>query len=175
MASLASSARLSEELYESPTRHAFMGKILPPEEGRFDQNYGLVDLLLRVRPDCPIGTGDEMIDPMGRRYLLLDFDTNPISRSHRLVLLNELMTWARLTSIIDPVTKAEKDDVRQVFDPVWVSIQTARSETSDSVINIKQDLRRVVTRVNLQPGDFLGKYRVERSYRALGVTIAEVQ
>lgn len=175
MTSLASAARLSEELYQSPTKHDFMGKIMPAEEGRFDTTYGLIELLLRVRPDCPVGAGDEMIDRMGRRFLLMDFDFNEIARSHRLIQLNAQVSWSRRGSAIDPVTRAERDDVSTDFGTIWVSMQIARGESTDSAININQDMRRVITRAHLELGDRVGNYGVERVSYPLGVTVAEVQ
>jgi hypothetical protein len=165
---------LADRLYQSPTRHDFVGRVFPADDAA-PVDFMTEELILRVRPDCPVGSGDEMIDDAGRRLLLIDFDNTWLARTHRLVLLNKQTSWTRAGAIVDPVTNIKKGNGEVPLGSIWVSIQMLPRETSDGVINVKQDIRRVVTRHPLQLGDKVDGFVVQRVANSLGVTIAEAQ
>lgn len=135
--------------------------------------------LLKARPEALVQIGDVIITPAGVRFLVaangdgLDGDT-PIYRSYRLFQMDRQVDWSRISLIIDPVTRQERESGSISLGTLWCCFEPLR-EDNDRVFRVREDRQRMITGADLKLNDQVGPYVVKRVDHLLGVTVAEVQ
>lgn len=137
--------------------------------------------IIRVPNDSIVQTGDVVIDPVGRRWLLADHDQNVIYdtvsyRSHRSYLLNKRVLWEReQEGIVDPLTQLPKGSGKIALDEIDVLIEMYGREDFDYAIKVREQTRRLITGVPIQLNDIVDNMVVKRVDKSLGVWVAEIE
>lgn len=160
----------------------FKGVVLPMEEGT-TASYDFTEprITIRLRSDSVVGTGDIVIDPAGRRYLLADHDTNSVYntilyKSHRGFLMNRQVLWQReAEGVIDPLTQLSKGEAKVSLGTIDVLIEIFGREDLDGTIKVREQTRRLVTGAPIQLNDIVDDMVVKRIDLALGVWVAEIE
>lgn len=174
--------RFESELY-TETGYPFPGVIEPLDEGAV-ASYDFTEprLILRVRHDCPVTTGDLMMDPAGRKYIMANHDiglvyNELIYRTHRLFLCNKVVQWEREGSgTIDPLTNLKTGDAPlELVGVIDVLIEQYGREQTDVQLRMAEQRRRLITASPVQLGDVVDNMVVRRVDQALGIWIAEIE
>lgn len=177
MPSFQSTAAAFYNRMQSPTKHDFMGTLMPADEGEVrSYEFTQARLLLRVPNDSIIETGDEILDYAGRRFVLGDHDETRDYKVFRAIQLTHFVPWVRNNIIIDPVTKVERrsgPDI--VLGPIWVAFESLQREERDSALNVKEETKRIITRHPLKLGDRVNNLVIKRLENSLGITVGEAQ
>lgn len=174
--------RAESELY-TETGYPFPGVIEPLDEGAV-ASYDFTEprLILRVRNDCPVTTGNHMMDTAGRKYIMANHDVGILYdtilyRTHRLFLCNKTVVWQREgIGSTDPLTGLKRGDVAlTTMGTIDVLIEQYGREQSDVQLRVAEQRRRLVTSSPILLGDVVDSMVVRRLDSALGIWIAEIE
>lgn len=160
----------------------FKAAIMPLDEGAIAA-YDFTEprVIMRLRHDSTVGTGDVVIDPAGRRYLLADHDQNAIYdtvlyKSHRCFLMNKQVLWEReAPGVVDPLTKLKKSAGKVSLGTIDVLVEQFGREDMDFSIKVREQTRRLVTGADIQLNDIVDNMVVKRLDKSLGVWLAEIE
>jgi len=160
----------------------FKGIVVPLEDSP-PAPYDFTEMrtLIRVRHDSSIQSGDIVIDPTGRKFLLADHDSNVIYdtvsyRSHRAYPINKRVLWEReKTSVKDPLTGLDKSSGKETLGEIDVLIELFGREDMDFAIKVREQARRLITSADIRENDIVDNMIVKRLDRSLGVWVAEIE
>ncbi len=161
----------------------FAAAIMPLDEGAV-ASYDFTEprVIIRVRVDSVAKTGDVIIDPAGRRFLLADHDQNSVYdtvlyRSHKGFSMNRQVLWERQgEGVIDPLTGLEKSGAGKIsLGMIDVLIEQFGREQLDTALRVKEQSRRLVTGAEIQLGDIVEDMIVKRLDKSLGIWLAEIE
>lgn len=160
----------------------FTAAVMPMDEGgvaAYDFSYPRI--YFRLRRDSAVGTGDIVIDPAGRRYLLADHDQPAIYntilyRSHLAFQMNSTPVWQRESKgVRDPLTGLNRAGGKDELGRIEALIEMFGRESRDGAIRVAEQTRRMVTNAPIQLGDVIDDMVVRRLDTALGVWVAEIE
>lgn len=160
----------------------FSGAVMPLDEGgvaAYDFSYPRT--YLRLPKQSVVNTGDIIIDPAGRRFLLADHDEPAIYntilyRSHLMFPLNSVCVWQRESKgVKDPLTGLARAGGKDELGNIEALIEMFGRESRDGAIRVAEQTRRMVTNAPIQLGDVIDDMIVRRLDRALGIWVAEIE
>lgn len=137
--------------------------------------------IIRVPNESVIKTGDIVVDPVGRKFLLADHDQNVVYdtvsyRSHRAFPINKRVLWQREENgVLDPLTQLPKGTGKTNLGEIDVLIELFGREDFDFAIKVREQTRRLVTGAPIQLNDIVDDMVVKRVDLALGVWVAEIE
>jgi hypothetical protein len=137
--------------------------------------------IIRVPHISVVKTGDVVIDPAERKFLLADHDQNIVYdtisyRSHRAFPINKRVMWQREEdTVIDPLTGLSKGTGKVDLGEIDVLIELFGREDFDFAIKVREQTRRLVTGAPIQLNDIVNDMVVKRVDLALGVWVAEIE
>jgi hypothetical protein len=162
--------------------YPFKAAVMPHADS-VPSSYDFTELrsLIRVRAESIVGTGDVVIDPAGRRYILADFDANPVAntivyRTHLAYPVNRRPLWQRESAgVIDPLTKLRRAGERVTLGQIDALIEVFGREDMDPSMKVREQTRRLVTNVPIQLNDIVEDMVVKRVDASLGIWVAEIE
>lgn len=160
----------------------FKAAIMPLDEGAVAA-YDFTEprIIMRLRHDSTVTTGDVVVDPSGRRYLLADHDANAVYnevlyKSHRCFLMNKRVKWTReSTGVTDPLTGLKKSVGTVDLGTIDVLVEQFGREDLDFAIKVREQTRRLVTGAQIRLNDIVDDMIVKRLDLSLGVWLAEIE
>lgn len=160
----------------------FIAAVMPLDEGAIAA-YDFTEprLVMRLRFDSVVGTGDVVVDPAGRRYLLADHDENSVYdtvlyKSHRCFKMNKQVRWEReASSTVDTLTGLTKSTGKTLIGEIDALIEQFSREDLDGAIKVREQTRRLVTGAEIQLNDIVDNMVVKRLDKSLGVWLAEIE
>lgn len=161
--------------------YPFRGTVEPLDEGRVSSyDFSEPRFILRVQPECVVKTGDLIVDPANRLFLLADHDVVYSQdvvefRTHVLYPMNTQATWERESQTLDPLTQLPRSSGKTSLGTVWCLFDRIDREFIDATVRTKEEVKRVITSANVQLGDLLNNMVVKRVDPVRGVRLAEIQ
>lgn len=169
-------ARFQQEL-STDAGFVFMGTISTAPEGNAPAaEYTNPRLWLRVSPELDLAAGAEIIDELGRRFLTAEHETAAhVYRTFKLVPLTVQVTWTRVGTVIDPLTRLEKSAELQNLGPIWISRDPSARIFFDPQMHIAPNRVSIATGKDVQLNDMVDGKTVKRINQVLGVRLAECE
>lgn len=175
------SARFESDLLIEDSNIFIRGVLFPMSEGDLPSyDFATPRMLLRVDKDCPLATGDMIVDPAGRRLICADHDTGFLHdqilyRTHRLFVATGQYSWQRSANVIDPVTGLAKGISKDELGPIWGAMEFYGREQADRVTHIADEMLRFITSAPIELNDIVDGRVVKRLDFAFGIRVAEIQ
>lgn len=181
MPSLENAAKLAEGYLHRIDGMPFLASIQPLSE-RLVSGYAEPRFFMRVHINSTIQNRDVIQDTVKRKFIVGRYDTGliesqPIYRSHLLFVVNKQVAWQRKTTgALDTLTGLEKNTgTKTNLGNIYVSIDVGRRETPDPAFKFEEEVRMVVSPVQLLIGDIVDSMVVKRVYQAFDLWVAELE
>lgn len=165
-----------------PRNTRFRGVLFPVSPTQLPTSVFIAPRIgLRCRLHEPVAPGDLARDAAGRVLLVGYHDdtisgAQPFSKTFALFQMTQLVSWARRSETVDPVTQQPVAlGAPAELGPVWISLESYTHGDEDPGLRITTDRLRAITAAPLQLGDLIGDKTVRRINRTLGITVAEIQ
>lgn len=114
----------------------------------------------------------DLVTAYGVNYLLCGQHVLASTKRFLAVEVNSYLTWKRLDEVIDPITQLPRDSQEVVLDPVLPVVIEPQRAFEEQRFSQSQD--RLFTAADVQPGDLLGDYKVNRVDDLMGLKLVEV-
>lgn len=164
-----------QQVFTNDRGFRFNGTLQPIEDMKiYADDYFPVRQILRVPPPVQVVPGDMVMDGMGDRYLLGEFDDRPAYQSFRCYPVNKLVDWTREVQKIDPLTEEPIGIGSQLLGRIWVLSEVVSREARGSQIKTSEEVKRVLAGADVQLMDYLDGERVVKLHDALGIKVIEV-
>lgn len=174
--------RFESTLFRKTDKFPFVAVVLPLAEGAIS-SYDFTEprIIMRLRHDSLVGTGDVVIDPAGRTYLLSEHDKASIYntvlyKTHRCFLINKTVAWEReVAGTTDTLTGLTKGSAKSPLGDIDVLIEQFGREDFDFAMKVREQTRRLVTSAPIELNDIVDGMIVKRLDLSLGVWLAELE
>lgn len=125
--------------------------------------------MLVVRSPVLVEVKDLVEGPHGEKILLMEHPSdNDYVRNFKAGFCRDALPWSRMTSIVDPVTGFQRDEVEQSLGVVYVNLDTPVEETTLGLMDTEY---RFLTGQDVKVRDKVGDKIVKRVVNILGVKL----
>lgn len=160
----------------------FKAVVLPLDDSTgVSYDFSEPRLIVRLRHDSSVGSGQVVMDPAGRRLLLGTHDENSIYnevlyKSCVAYILNTEAKWERPTEgETDPLTKLKRGAGRTPMGTIEALIEPMMRERTDGTIRVRESAYRLVTGAPVELGDFVNDMVVKRLDNLRGIWVGEIE
>lgn len=151
---------------------ALIGKI--PMTGRYT-NYVIGGMIMFTDINCPIDVGTIFMSQANRVMMVMDNAEEETfgarQKSFVIRILTKHFTWQRKVDVINPITGLPETTEIEDLGSFWCSLEASGNKTDN--MHITTGKYTFVCNKDLKEGDIIdGKYRITKSERLVGVTVA---
>lgn len=174
-------ASLNETFFTTEAGTRFRGSLQPVNEGSQPvDTFAEPRVIMRVRRNEPVKSGDIVMDAIGRRFLVADHDEHIwndslMFRSHKMLRITDRLSWRRSQDTTDVVTGLKRSGTEVELGPIWCVLEVYGREQIDFGLRVAEDLRRVITGADVKLGDRIDDAIVKRIAPIFGVKVLEIQ
>lgn len=132
--------------------------------------------ILRTPLVTAVKTGLVLRSPSGEVYIVgengaSDTPQGTIWQSWRLFEASGQFTWQRRTTIVDPVTRLEREGQTVDMGLIWVAIEPLDREAPDRRLRISFEQDRFITGAPIASDDIVNGKKIVRCDRVLGINL----
>ncbi|WP_353645764.1 hypothetical protein [Mesorhizobium sp. WSM2239] len=177
MPSLQSAALRFQTTIVKENGQPFYGTIMPVEEGEIPSyDFSIPRLMLRTTVQGIVSPRNIILDDLSQRYIVASHGHSQHGGhfTFRLFKVNADFAWKRATTGKDTLTGLSRESAEQDLGLIPCLVEMTGRQFPDSVTNIAEETRRILTSAELALGDRVDDAIVRRIDTALGVTYGEI-